>query len=119
MVMAGLNVNFVTATIASVTIGVGIDFSIHITQRFRQELRLTEDQSSAMVNTIQGTGKALLGSALSSMIGFSVLLLAPMPIIASYGLLTSIMILIATLGALFMLPSILIVINGMKHRSPR
>ncbi|CAI8311674.1 MAG: Putative membrane protein YdgH [Chloroflexota bacterium] len=119
MVSAGLNVNFVTATIASVTIGVGIDFSIHITQRFRQELRLTEDQSSAMVNTIQGTGKALLGSALSSMIGFSVLLLAPMPIIASYGLLTSIMILIATLGALFMLPSILIVINGMKHRSPR
>lgn len=111
MVVAGLNVNFVTATIASVTIGVGIDFSIHITQRFRQEVSNGTDYRIAMERTIRGTGKALLGSALSSMIGFSVMILAPMPIIATYGLLTSIMICIATLGALFVLPSILLLVN--------
>ena len=117
MVVAGLNVNFVTATIASVTIGVGIDFSIHITQRFRQELRKEKPLDMALEHTIRGTGKALFGSALSSMIGFSVLLLAPMPIIATYGLLTSIMILIAMAGALLMLPSILLIISLKTNRS--
>ncbi|MFL2645710.1 MAG: RND family transporter [Dehalococcoidia bacterium] len=119
MVIAGLNVNFVTATIASVTIGVGIDFSIHITQRFRQELQKGNDPILAMTTTIEGTGKALLGSALSSMIGFSVMLLAPMPIIATYGLLTTIMILIATLGALFMLPSVLMLCESARKIIPR
>ena len=38
MQVAGYSLNFVTATIAAVSIGIGIDYSIHMTQRFRQEL---------------------------------------------------------------------------------
>lgn len=108
MVLFGMYINFVTATIAAVTVGVGVDFSIHMTQRYRQELKKGFSREKAIANAVPGTGRALLGSALSSALGFSVMMLAPMPIIATYGLLTSVMILFAAIGALFVLPSLLI-----------
>ncbi|MGA1872443.1 MAG: MMPL family transporter, partial [Thermoplasmatota archaeon] len=39
MFVAGYHLNAVTATIAAISIGVGIDYSVHITARFRQELK--------------------------------------------------------------------------------
>ena len=55
-----------------------------------------------------GTGEALVGSALSSIVGFAILALAPMPMFASYGLLTAIMIMLALCASLLVLPSLLL-----------
>ena len=40
----GFGLNFVTATIGAVSIGVGLDFSIHMTERFKQELKLQNNE---------------------------------------------------------------------------
>ena len=113
MYIGGYSLNFVTATIGAISIGVGIDFSIHITQRFREEIR-KNSKEVALRKTLNGTGIALLGSALSSMAGFAIMGMAPMPLFASFGQITAIMILLALISSVFVLPSLLVLVSRKK-----
>ena len=115
MYIAGYSLNFVTATIAAVSIGVGIDYSIHMTQRFREELGRGHDAEEALRAAASGTGVALAGSAGSSVIGFAVMAFAPMPLFSAYGVITAAMIFMAAAAALFVLPSLLL----LTHREPK
>ena len=110
MYLGGYSLNLVTATIGAISIGVGIDFSIHITQRFREELRKS-NYSQALEKTLNGTGIALLGSAISSIVGFGIMGFAPMPMFASFGQITSIMIFLALISSVFVLPSLLVIVS--------
>ncbi len=92
MFALGYSINLMTATIASISVGVGIDYCIHFTERFRQELRRVNDKKSALYNTAQSTGSALLGSAASTAAGFAVIAFAPMPMFSTFGVLTAVMI---------------------------
>ena len=115
MYVAGYSLNFVTATIAAVSIGVGIDYSIHMTQRFREELGRGHGAEEALRAAASGTGVALAGSAGSSVIGFAVMAFAPMPLFSAYGVITAAMIFMAAAAALFVLPSLLL----LTHREPK
>ena len=110
MYLAGYHLNFVTATIAAVSIGVGIDYSIHMTQRFRQEMAGGQEPVVALRAAAAGTGVALTGSAASSVIGFAVLGFAPMPLFSAYGVITATMIFMAAIATLLVLPSLLILV---------
>ncbi len=107
----GFGINLVTATIAAVSIGIGIDFAIHFTMRYREELPRHETRIEAIGAAGAGTGVALIASALSSVIGFAILAFAPMPMFASYGLLTAVMIVMAAAGSLIVLPSLLMLVT--------
>jgi len=115
MFIAGYHLNIVTATIASISIGVGIDYSVHVTARFRQELAKIGDKNKAMERAARFSGAALLGSAASTMFGFAIIGFAPMPMFSSFGILTAIMILMAFVAALLVLPSLLILVTGKKE----
>ena len=58
-----------------------------------------------------GTGAALFASALSSIVGFAIMALAPMPMFATYGFLTAIMIVMALLATLAVLPGLLMLVT--------
>ena len=111
MFLAGYSINPVTSTIAAIAIGVGIDFATHFTARFREELVGEPSRFPALRRTGEGTGGALTISALTSIAGFLVLGLAPMPIFAVYGLLTAVMIAFAVLVSLLVLPSLLLFVT--------
>ena len=108
MYAAGIHLNMMTAMIAALSIGVGIDFSIHITERFRQELAGGRDKRSALRESARTTGFALFCAALTTIVGFIVIAFAPMPMFATFGVLTAIMIGLSLLMALFVLPSLYI-----------
>lgn len=108
MYVFGFAINIVTATIGAVSIGIGIDYAIHYTVRFREELAGAGDRLDAVRRAAEGTGLALVASALSSVVGFLILALAPMPLFASYGLLTAVMIALALTATLLVLPSLLV-----------
>ncbi len=110
MYVAGFALNYVTATIGAISVGVGIDYSIHMTERFREELRRAQDKAQALRRAARGTGVALVASAASSVVGFGILGFAPMPLFASYGQLTAIMILLALAASLVVLPSLLLLV---------
>jgi predicted RND superfamily exporter protein len=111
MYLTGFSLNFVTATIGAISIGVGIDYSIHMTERFREELRRAPDKVQAMRQAARGTGAALVASAASSIVGFSIMGLAPMPMFASFGILTALMIFLALAASLVVLPSLLLLVT--------
>ena len=86
-------------------------FAVHFTMRYREELARHPTRIAAMTAAGAGTGGALVASALSSVVGFAILALAPMPMFAAYGLLTAIMILLAAVASLLVLPSLLMLVT--------
>ena len=114
MYVGGYYLNMMTATIAAISIGVGIDFSIHFTERFRQELADSLDKQTALREAARTTGFALFCTALTTAVGFAVIAFAPMPMFATFGLLTAIMITLSLLMALFALPSLLLLFAPSK-----
>lgn len=111
MHLFGFALNFVSATIGAVSVGVGIDYSIHMTERFREEMARTQDRIGALYLASRGTGVALLGSAGSSIVGFAIMGFAPMPMFSTYGILTALMIFLALVAALLVLPSLLMAVT--------
>jgi predicted RND superfamily exporter protein len=110
MFLMGYHLNAVTATIAAISIGVGIDYSVHVTARFREELRKIGKKEVAMKVAASHSGVALFGSAASTMVGFAIIAFAPMPMFSSFGILTALMILMALVASLFVLPSLLLLV---------
>ena len=111
MYLFDFSLNYVTATIGAISLGVGVDFAIHMTMRFREELKSATDKLSALHNSINGTGLALLGSAISSTLGFLIMGFAPMPLFSTFGILTAVMICLALMASLVTLPSLLYLIS--------
>ena len=111
MYVFGFSLNFVTAMIGAISIGVGIDYSIHMTIRFREELNRNESKILAVQKAAGGTGVALVASAASSIVGFAIMGFAPMPMFASYGQLTSLMIFFALISSLVVLPALLTLVT--------
>jgi predicted RND superfamily exporter protein len=61
----------VTITIASIMIGIGIDYGIHITHRFREELRRGLSKIEATKTAIEKTGLSLLEAAMTTVFGMA------------------------------------------------
>lgn len=116
MAIAGFTINIVTATIAAIAVGVGIDFSTHFTARYREELANEPTRLAALRRAGEGTGGALVLSALTSVLGFTVMALAPTPIFSTFGILTAVMIALALAAALLVLPSVLLLITREPQR---
>ena len=109
MYVLGVPFNVMTGMITSLTIGLGVAYSIHISERYNQELDRHDSVWSAMQTAVTGTGGALLGSAATTVGGFGVLLFAILPPLQQFGLITGLTIVYAFLAAVLVLPSLLIV----------
>ena len=100
--------NVMTGTITSLTVGLGIAYNIHMSERYVLERRRGRDVLEALHVAVTGTGGALLGSAATTIGGFGVLLFAILPPLQQFGLITGLTILYAFLGSVFVLPSFLV-----------
>jgi len=100
--------NALTATMLAITIGLGVDYSVHVTHRFADEFAVN-DLQTALDRTVRGTGGALLSSMLTTVFGIGVLGLAVFPAIGQFGILTALSIAYAFLASLLVLPSTIIV----------
>ncbi|MFB6228214.1 MAG: MMPL family transporter [Halobacteriales archaeon] len=109
MYLLGIPFNAVTGLITSLTIGLGVAYSIHISERYNQELERTRDVQEAMRTAVTGTGGALLGSAATTVGGFGVLGFAILPPLQQFGIITGMTIIYAFLAAVLVLPSLLVV----------
>jgi predicted RND superfamily exporter protein len=117
MRLAGIAFNAFTATILSLTIGLGIDYSVHVVHRFIDE-RTEHDLITALERTVRGTGGALLGSMLTTTTGIGVLMLAVLSILGQFGVLTALSILYSFITSMIVLPSALIVWDRFQGNDP-
>jgi len=109
MALLEIPFNIVTGMITGLTIGLGVDYSLHVSERFNQELDDAATIAEALHETVIGTGGALLSSAATTAAGFAVLFVAILPFLQSFGLITALTIVYAFLAAVFVLPSLLVV----------
>jgi predicted RND superfamily exporter protein len=107
MYFIGYNLNIMTIMITTLTIGLGITYAIHAVERFRLVADKTGDVIGAVSETIGHTGGALMISAVTTIAGFSMLILVPMPVEQQFGLITALTILYAFLTSILILPPVL------------
>ena len=109
MALIGLPYNVITALITALSIGIGVDYTIHIIHRYEEEFEHSRDPAAAARRTLATTGSALLGSALTTALGFGVLVLSSLTPFQQFGLVTAITIGYALVAAIVVVPPLMIV----------
>lgn len=101
--------NMLTATILSVTVGIGIDYSIHIIHRFTEELDAGCDGVTAARITLQRTGGALFGTTVTTAsAGIALQYLSITPILTQFGALIALSVTYSFVASTVVLPIVLI-----------
>jgi predicted RND superfamily exporter protein len=119
MALLGLKWNVLTVMVTALTLGIGIDYSIHMWRRFEVEMAKRGDHWEALHAALDTTGVALIMSALTTMAGFAVLLFSPMPIIQDFGLITAVTVLFSLVLALMLLPVLVeLAARGQETETP-
>jgi len=112
----GIPLNVVTVLVASVAIGIGIDYSIHFISHYDQTLKKTGSISKSVDATMQIAGNAILINFLSVSAGFLVLAFSEFVPIIYFGILIAISMFGSSMGALTLLPAILLLKNDTKQK---
>lgn len=85
MALLGIPYTIITSIITALSIGIGVDYTIHMIHRYREEYALMRDPEQAAVRTLATTGSALLGSALTTALGLGVLIASPLAASQQFG----------------------------------
>ena len=107
MVLAGIPLNLGTALIASVCVGVGVDYSIHFITRYRTESSRNPDLPSAVRMTMSTSGRAIFLNAAAVGGGFAVMLFSGFMPLIYLGFLIPLIMAVNALAALLVIPAFL------------
>ncbi len=103
----GISLDIATVMIASIAVGIGVDYSIHIFTRYLEEKEKQENEVLSLEKAIFTVGRANLYNAIAVIAGFSIILLSSFPPLKTFGGLTAITMVISFVGALIILPSLI------------
>ena len=114
MHLAGASLNIVTVTIATISLGVGIDYCIHVTERYRESRNEGASHDAALHAVGGACGAALVGSAASDIAGFAVIATSPMGLFASFGTFSATMIALSLIASLVLTTAGLGLLHGQR-----
>jgi hypothetical protein len=106
-----LPLDMMTITIASISVGIAVDDTIHYIHRFKEEYAINPDYLAAMRNCHESIGYAMYYTSLAIVAGFSILAFSNFIPTIAFGLLTGLAMVIALLAALTLLPRLIILIK--------
>ena len=109
-----LPLDMMTITIASITIGIAVDNSIHYIYRFREEFKKINDYEQTIDICHMSVGRAIFNTSVTIIFGFSILVLSNFIPTIYFGLFTGLAMLIAMLAVLTLLPKLILVIKPFK-----
>lgn len=101
--------DMMTITIASITIGISVDDTIHYIHRLKHEYMTDKNYSDAIRRCHGGIGKAMFYTSVAIVFGFAVLSLSNFIPTINFGLLVGTAMLVALIGNLLLLPAIILV----------
>jgi len=96
-----------TVMIASLTVGIGVDYAVHFLSRYRNERGRGLDHASALRETFRTSGRAIVINALTLALGFLVMLFSRFGALNTFGWLMALTMVTSMLGALLVLPAVL------------
>ena len=100
----GVRLDLMTITIAAISIGIGVDDTIHYVHRSRREFALDRDYAAALRRSHGSVGQALFYTTLTIALGFSILALSNFVPTVYFGLLTGLAMVTALIADLCLLP---------------
>jgi len=103
----GITLDISTAMVASIAIGIGIDYTIHFLNSYKRERHQTSDLERVTLRTIKTTGKAISFNAISVGAGFAVLMLSQFNPLNYLGALIALTMFTSSMGAMTLLPILL------------
>ncbi|WP_111641083.1 efflux RND transporter permease subunit [Marinimicrobium alkaliphilum] len=118
MGIVGVPLDMMTITIAAITVGVGVDHAIHYLYRFRKELADSVSYVEAMHRSHASIGRAMYYTAITIIVGFSILALSQFIPSIYFGLLTAFAMLTAILGSLTLLPKLVLMVKPFGAAGP-
>lgn len=101
--------DMMTITIAAITVGIGVDHAIHYLTRFIREFSVDGNYVASMHRAHASIGQALFYTAITIIVGFSILALSNFIPSVYFGLLTGLAMLAALLGSMTLLPKLILI----------
>ncbi len=105
MALLGIPYTIITSIITALSIGIGVDYTIHMIHRYREEYSHLRDPELAAVRTLSTTGSALLGSALTTALGLGVLVVSPLAASQQFGFTAAITIAYSLIVSIIVVPA--------------
>ncbi len=103
----GIDLNASTALVASIAIGIGVDYTIHYINTFRAEAKNTQDIEEVIEHTTSHSGRAILINAISVTAGFLVLIFSNFNNIVHMGVLVAITMGVSSIASITIIPALL------------
>ena len=104
MALLDIPYTIITSIITALSIGIGVDYTIHMIHRYREEFTRTRNPEMAAVQTLATTGSALLGSALTTALGIGVLAASPLAASQQFGITAAITIAYSLIVSVLVVP---------------
>jgi len=100
--------NPLTITMSSLTLGIGVDYGIHIFERYEYEVTSQgQDPLGAAATAVGKLSRPIIGSSFTTIFGFGVLMISRFPVLANFGKTTVLAIGLSLLSAFIILPAAL------------
>ena len=112
MYVLGIPWNPLTITMSSLTLGIGIDYGVHLFERYEFEIENHGvDRLTAASTAVSKLSRPIIGSSFTTIFGFGVLMLSRFPVLANFGKTTVLAIAFSLLTAFTVLPAALVVVR--------
>ena len=107
--------DMMTITIASISVGIAIDNSIHYIYRFREEFKINKNYNRTIQICHRTVGKAIVNASLTIVFGFSILILSNFIPSIYFGIFTGLAMLTAMTLVLTLMPQLISIIKPFKN----
>ena len=114
MGVAGIPLDIMSITIAAISIGIGVDDVIHYIYRYKREFARSGDEATAIRASHASIGYAMYYTSFAIILGFSVMMMSNFWPTIYFGLLICLVMSLLLLGALIILPSLIMSRKGLK-----
>ncbi|UZE94601.1 efflux RND transporter permease subunit [Alkalimarinus alittae] len=111
MGVLGIPLDMMTITVAAITVGIGVDDTIHYIHRFKDEFAKDQNYVATMYRCHGSIGRAMFYTSVIIIIGFSILTLSNFTPTIYFGLLTGFAMFSALLGSLVLLPRLILTLK--------
>lgn len=100
--------NPLTVTTAAIILGLGIDYAVHVYERFREEVVDGAAPDRAMRTALVTKSRPVLGSGATTMLGFGVLIVSQFPVLSNFGVAIALAMGLAMVTAFVLLPAVVL-----------
>jgi hypothetical protein len=117
MYLADVEYTPLTATLGTLIMGIGVEFTILLMMRYYEERSKGERPEEAMTTAVAKIGRAIIASGLTVIGGFGALLIAKdFLILRDFGIVTVVDVFFALVSTLFVLPTLIVWFDTWRER---